>query len=725
MVDPRPERPEAQTPGFVPPPPPRDEFERLGRIAQLGIRPGQRHEALDVLMQAVGTALNVPIALVSIVDSDEQFFLARHGLEAERTSRAESFCGHCVLSHNTLNVPDSKLDPRFFANPLVLGGPEVRSYLGIPIFGGLGQSAIGTVCAIDRVPRTWTAEQETQLARLAQVVEHHIEGLAYRRAWQHSPLSLVIVDRHGRCIRVNPAFERFVGVPVGAILERPITSFLQPRDRNVIAAMIAHALKHRESPTRRELAFLRLSGELVAGGTSVSPLVEPEDQVVCVIRDISLERRIIARSGVVHEIRRELDQPLGEAHGQLKRLRGLAEAHEPEARLLVDAVEERLRELDGLLDARIGDIGARAQIETELRASEQRLQALVNRVLGAMFVIDDRGRIVDANPTALESYGWTYDALIGNPLTCVLPTFTAVDCERWFSNTRERAELGLLADSSNFEHFAFERRDGSLVTVELDFLAMDWNGPGRLVLIARDISVAVARESALQRERDDLAHEVKRSTTALREVQRMESLMKQSLEEKDTLLKEIHHRVKNNLQMVSSLLSLQMEQMPEGRAQDLLAESVTRVRSMALIHQHLYGSVSLERVDLANYAKNLAESLRHVLAPEARVEVDADHVEVSVEEAVPTGLILNELLTNALKYGRGAAGHVVRTKIREVKREITLEVRDNGSGLPDHFQMRSAGTLGLQLVTTLSRQLRGRVRAYNDGGAVFELVYRV
>ncbi|MBM4393798.1 MAG: sensor histidine kinase [Deltaproteobacteria bacterium] len=105
---------------------------------------------------------------------------------------------------------------------------------------------------------------------------------------------------------------------------------------------------------------------------------------------------------------------------------------------------------------------------------------------------------------------------------------------------------------------------------------MDWNGPGRLVLIARDVSVAMARETALQRERDDLESEVRKSTSALREIQRMEGLMKRSLEEKDTLLKEIHHRVKNNLQMVSSLLSLQQEQMPEGKPQSLLAESVTR-----------------------------------------------------------------------------------------------------------------------------------------------------
>jgi PAS domain S-box-containing protein len=707
--------------GYLPPPTPRDEFERLQRIAQLGVRPGQRHEPLDVLIQAVGAALGVPIALVSIVDIDEQFFLARHGIDVDRTSRADSFCGHCVVSHNALRVTDALLDVRFRANPLVLGFPHVRAYLGIPIFGGLGQSAIGTVCVIDRVPRQWTDEQELQLTRLAQVVEHYIEGLAFRRAWQHSPLSLVIVDKQGRCVRSNPAFERFVGMPIDALLQRPLTSFVQPRDRNVLTAMIAHALNHRESPTRRELGFLRLSGELVSGGTSVSPLVEPEDQVVCVIRDISLERRLIARTGVVADIRAELGGPVSEAHRHLAVLEQVTALHAPHEVARVDAIRDRLGELDALLDARIGDIAARAQIETDLRASEQRLQALVNRLLGAMFVIDDRGRIVDANPMAVENYGWSYEELIGSSLSRVLPTFNEADCESWFAQAARRTSF----EVDHLDHLTFERRDGSLIQVELELLAMDWNGPGRLVLIARDVSVAMARENALQRERDDLESEVKKSTAALREIQRMEGLMKRSLEEKDTLLKEIHHRVKNNLQMVSSLLSLQMDQMPEGRAQALLAESVTRVRSMALIHQHLYGSPSLARVDLGSYARSLADSLRYVLAPHARVEVESDPVEVSVEEAVPTGLILNELLTNALKYGAGSTDHLVKISIHEQKREVRIVVRDFGKGLPEGFQLRGSGTLGLQLVTTLTRQVRGRIQARNEEGAVFELTYRL
>jgi two-component sensor histidine kinase len=248
------------------------------------------------------------------------------------------------------------------------------------------------------------------------------------------------------------------------------------------------------------------------------------------------------------------------------------------------------------------------------------------------------------------------------------------------------------------------------------------------VLIARDVSAAVAREAVLVQERDELETQVKIANLALSELQRIEGALKGSLQEKETLLKEIHHRVKNNLQMVSSLLTLQMDQMPDARSRELLAESVRRVRSMALIHQHLYGSVSLERVDLGAYVRNLAETLRMALAPAARMSFDVDSVEVAVERAVPVCLILNELLTNALKYGVAPQGATPRdwdvvVSVKEAGRQARLVVRDRGPGLPDDFRLSGHQSLGLQLVTSLTRQLRGKAGARSEGGALFEVEF--
>jgi two-component sensor histidine kinase/putative methionine-R-sulfoxide reductase with GAF domain len=210
----------------------------------------------------------------------------------------------------------------------------------------------------------------------------------------------------------------------------------------------------------------------------------------------------------------------------------------------------------------------------------------------------------------------------------------------------------------------------------------------------------------------------------------MEALAR-SLTEKETLLKEIHHRVKNNLQIVSSLLMLQSEKMPSDEARAMLQESVFRVRSMALIHQQLYGVDSLSRVDLAGYARTLSDSLRGVLAPSATVQVRAEPIEVTVETAVPLGLVLNELITNAFKYGltsspRASGGDAapepdVLVELSACDGVLNIVVQDRGPGLPSGFDLTRATSLGLHLVHALTRQLRARL-TIGGPGARFALV---
>lgn len=205
-----------------------------------------------------------------------------------------------------------------------------------------------------------------------------------------------------------------------------------------------------------------------------------------------------------------------------------------------------------------------------------------------------------------------------------------------------------------------------------------------------------------------------------------EAAVTRSLHEKEVLLREIHHRVKNNLQIISSLLTLQSQQMPSPEAQGLLEECVHRVRSMALIHQQLYGVESLERIDLGVYAQALSASLRGSLAPQCRVHVDADPVEVAVDTAVPIALILNELLTNAFKYGTPPAHPAedwdVCVRVTGTSERFTLTVRDHGPGLPENFDLNGSNTLGLQLIRALCRQIHARLSATTESGACFTFV---
>jgi two-component sensor histidine kinase len=203
------------------------------------------------------------------------------------------------------------------------------------------------------------------------------------------------------------------------------------------------------------------------------------------------------------------------------------------------------------------------------------------------------------------------------------------------------------------------------------------------------------------------------SEEATREIELRSQRLAASLREKETLLAEVHHRVKNNLQIIASLLSMQSQSLPEPSLRVPLEESILRVRAMALIHELLYGMESLAEVDLAAYALQLSETLRSSLAPRARVAVVAESLAVSAQLAMSVGLVLNELLTNALKYGMPTTfdadpePELTVTIVRSAD-AFSLTVRDRGPGLPAGVDpLRSAG-LGLSVVRSLARQLRAR-----------------
>ena len=187
--------------------------------------------------------------------------------------------------------------------------------------------------------------------------------------------------------------------------------------------------------------------------------------------------------------------------------------------------------------------------------------------------------------------------------------------------------------------------------------------------------------------------------------------LESALREKTSLLQEVHHRVKNNLQIISSLFALQTEHLPPESPREPFIEAMRRVRAIALTHEMLYGMESLAQIDLGDYARHLCDVLRSTIAGDSRIDVLSDPVFVTPVQGVPAGLILNELITNALKYGRGVDGTPphVQVTIRAASDGFTLAVRDHGPGLPESFNLASSKRLGLTMVRALSRQLGGHL----------------
>ncbi len=201
-----------------------------------------------------------------------------------------------------------------------------------------------------------------------------------------------------------------------------------------------------------------------------------------------------------------------------------------------------------------------------------------------------------------------------------------------------------------------------------------------------------------------------------------------SLQEKEILLREIHHRVKNNLQIISSLLHLQAATDKSGAQRDLFVESQNRILTMALVHEELYRSDDLASIDLLAYMRKLVDRLVSAMGDRRRVQgvVDGETVALTIDAAIPNGLIVNELVTNSLKhaFGQGEDGRISISVSRSGETAI-LEIADTGRGLPEGYDFRTAKSLGLQLVVRLVKQLHGNIELLPGPGTRFRLTFPV
>ncbi len=248
--------------------------------------------------------------------------------------------------------------------------------------------------------------------------------------------------------------------------------------------------------------------------------------------------------------------------------------------------------------------------------------------------------------------------------------------------------------------------------------------------MAETLSETTVKKQELEKSEEKLKGANIRLQQEIIDHERAEDRIRQSLREKENLLAEIHHRVKNNLQIISSLLSLQSGHIGDEEALALVRNCEDRIRSMALVHEKLYLSEDLSRIDFRNYVKIMATRLFQVCRADSRVITFSPRVGdvlFTIETAIPLGLIINELLSNALKYAfpGGERGEITVALHRNAKtKEIVLVVEDNGIGFPDDIDHRTPQTFGLQLVNLLAEQLGGTVELERNGGTTFRVTFR-
>lgn len=362
----------------------------------------------------------------------------------------------------------------------------------------------------------------------------------------------------------------------------------------------------------------------------------------------------------------------------------------------VESVVRPLYDAAGQVTGAVGvsrDITERRRVEAELRHSQEFLGMILVAIPDPVFVKDSAHRFVLVNHALCVMLGHTSDAIVGKMDVDFVP--------------HEEAEVFVARDNLVLEtgrEDLFEERltDGlgqAHVLVTRKALFVDASGGRFIVGVIRDVTEDKAKE---QRLRDSLA-------------------------EKEVLLKEVHHRVKNNLQVISSLLFLQKDAIEDPIIQDMFEESRNRIASMALIHEELYRSGDLARVDLKEYLERLAPKVIQSLRGNKSLgfALNLTECRVTVDKAIPFGLIVNELVTNAVKHGfTGRESGNIRVTMTSEEDVLRAVVEDDGVGLPEGFHPDAVRSLGMQLIVQLTRQLRGALTfGSSAAGTVFRLTF--
>jgi len=279
----------------------------------------------------------------------------------------------------------------------------------------------------------------------------------------------------------------------------------------------------------------------------------------------------------------------------------------------------------------------------------------------------------------------------------------------------ERAMLNILEDSAS-EKAPFQNSHRAVLNILEDF--------------SEEKARLQEMKAAVLNILEDLAVEKERLEETQSEVLRSEEAIRSTLREKETLLKEIHHRVKNNLQVIASLLRLQSRYLKDKQSRAMFEESQNRVHAISLVHEKLYRAEDLARIDFCDYlitlTRGLAEGWKGTGVP-VEVVVEPTKVQLGVDTAIPCGLIVTELVTNALKHAfRHAASGSIRIRaIAEPEGWLELTVRDNGMGMPEGVDFRRSGSLGLELVSSLVRQLGANVEIERVGGTSFTIHFQL
>jgi len=342
------------------------------------------------------------------------------------------------------------------------------------------------------------------------------------------------------------------------------------------------------------------------------------------------------------------------------------------------------------------DISEHKKTREALIESELKYRTLVENMSEVILYVDNSDRILFANDNVTEMFGYDKTELAGQFAGELL-----VDGE-YRNIMNDRIKLRRHGFTDRFE-VKMRKKSGESLWVEISSAPLKDNSGNLIgsIGIYSDISERKTYENTIE----------------------------SSLQQKDMLLKEIHHRVKNNLQIISSLIKLQSSHVKDKEIHSLFAESQNRIKTMALIHEKLYRSKDISVIEFYDYIKNLVDSLyaSYGISPDrVKAKIEFRSIYLDIDTAIPCGLIINELVSNCLKYAfpNLMKGNIFIDLTEQNDIEYKMIIKDNGAGIPENIDFNNSASLGLKLVKILSEQLGGSVELIRENGTEFRILFK-
>lgn len=339
---------------------------------------------------------------------------------------------------------------------------------------------------------------------------------------------------------------------------------------------------------------------------------------------------------------------------------------------------------------------------------------IISKITDLVFLISTNGKIISTNARARRLLGYSRSEIEGLDWQFIIKD--AKDQEI----IGKYMDSGLIEDQDGYKNMEIKlyTKRGNYIPVNSFLSGVNDNfGLIGVLMVAQDL-----------RQTKKLLHEIREKNIAQKAAKIQEEKLQKSLDDKDLLLKEIHHRVKNNMQIISSLLNLQAGYLKDEEAVNALKESQARIVSMAMLHENLYRSDNLTGINFENYIKHLISNLFHtynVNMETIKFNIMARDVFLNIDTAIPCGLIINELVTNSIKHAfpEGTSGDIM-VKMDQDEDKYHLEISDNGIGLPPEFDINKSSTLGILLVNSLVGQLDGNMEVIRNQGTIYHIIIK-